>query len=405
MRDFLFTVNSIFKTVEYNKRMSNVIDYLTWRGDLTFEQDTFGNADALILSCLSYVNLDGIVPGPGKGSIKLSEASDLFFRLHTEDELKADKSLIKFAPGLLKNMAGTKRFGDALLSSYVNRTDLSVELQFAALKITTSDGIDFISFRGTDDTIIGWKEDFNLSYKTVPAENEAVEYLQNEGQSNLRTMRLGGHSKGGHLAVYAASGVTGDIAERIACIYNCDGPGFNRETYESEQYRSLNGRIVRIIPQGSIIGRLLECDTEPVITASSEIGLMQHDPLSWQITGKDFVTVQNTDQFSDLFKKTMTGWLEQMSFEERKFFIDDLFAVFAASGCDYLSLLPKVGLRGKKAMLDRLNLMSADSSEKVKMLVKLFFENWNGMRPAKELFGQKELPNIFRIAKNAETPG
>ncbi|MCR5341489.1 MAG: hypothetical protein K6E60_09095, partial [Saccharofermentans sp.] len=116
-------------------------------------------------------------------------------------------------------------------------------------------------------------------------------------------------------------------------------------------------------------------------------------------------TVQNTDQLSDLFKKTMTGWLEQMSFEERKFFIDDLFAVFEASGCDYLSLLPKVGLRGKKAMLDRLNLMSADSSEKVKMLVKLFFENWNGMRPAKELFGQKELPNIFRIAKNAETPG
>ena len=76
MRDFLFTVNSIFKTREYNRRMSNVIDYLTWRGDLTFEQDTFGNADALILSCLSYVNLDGIVPGPGKGSIKLSEASN-----------------------------------------------------------------------------------------------------------------------------------------------------------------------------------------------------------------------------------------------------------------------------------------------------------------------------------------
>lgn len=384
--------------------MSNMIDYLTWRGDLTFENDGFGNVDALILSCLSYVNFDGIVPGPGNGSIKLEDASDKFFSIHTEEELKKDKSLIRFAPDLLKSMAGTNRFGQSLLSSYVNRTDLSVELQFAALKITTSDDVDFISFRGTDDTIIGWKEDFNLSYKTVPAENEAVEYLQNEGSSNLKSVRLGGHSKGGHLAVYAASGVTADVAERIECIYNCDGPGFNSETYESEQYKSLNGRIVRIIPQCSIIGRLLECDTEPVITASSEIGLLQHNPLSWQITGKEFVTVRNTDQLSDLFAKTMKGWLEKMSFEERKFFIDDLFAVFAASGCDYLSLLSKVGLRGKKAMLDRLNLMSADSSEKVKMLVRMFFENWNGLHPAKEFFGQKELPGIFKIAKTGDTP-
>lgn len=384
--------------------MSNIFDYLTWRGDLTFASDGFGDVDALILSCLSYVNFDGIVPGPDKGGITLKDASAGFFRIHSEEELKADKSLINYAPELMRRLAETERFGDAVLSSYVSRTDLSVELQFAALKITTSDGVDFISFRGTDDTIIGWKEDFNLSYKTVPAENEAVEYLQSEGSKNLNSLRLGGHSKGGHLAVYAASGVTGDISERIECIYNCDGPGFNRETYESEQYKSLSGRIVRIIPQSSIIGRLLKCDVEPRIAASSETGLMQHNPMSWQILGNDFVTLPKNDNLSDVFKMTMTGWLEQMSFEERKFFIDDLFAVFDASGCIYLSLLPKTGLKGKTAMLNRMNLMSADSADKIKQLVRMFFENWNELHPSKikEALSQKDRPGLFRLGKATE---
>jgi hypothetical protein len=379
--------------------MSNLFDYLTWRGDLTLENDGFGEVDALILSSLSYVNFDGIVPGPGKGCITISEASEAFFGMHPPEELKADRSLIRFAPELLKSLAKTERFGSAVLSSYVSRTDLSIELQFAAVKITTSDGIDFISFRGTDDTIIGWKEDFNLSYKTVPAENEAVEYLQTVGAENLKRLRLGGHSKGGHLAVYAASGVSSDIAVRIDTIYNCDGPGFNRETFGSEQYKSLNSRIVRIIPESSIIGRLLECDVTPVITKSSETGIMQHDPTSWQISGKDFVTVPENDHLSNLFDMTMTGWLEKMPFSERKFFIDDLFAVFDASGCVYLSLLTKVGIKGKKAMLDRLNLMSADSADKVKLLVRIFFENWNEMRPVREIIAQKELPKIFRLGK------
>lgn len=372
--------------------MSNILDYLAWRGDLPLERDPFNSVDALLLSCLSYVNFADVAPGIGEGEITLEEASDRFFKLHSEEELAQDKSFISFAPSMLKALADSERFRKAYLLNYVNDTDISREIQFAAIEINTSDGASFISFRGTDDSIIGWKEDFNLSFMTVPAESEAVTYLKKVTEGDTNKVRIGGHSKGGHLAVYSAAMAEDKLNSRIENIYNFDGPGFNRDAIESEYFRKIQGRVLKMIPESSIVGRLLINTTEPVIIKSSETGIMQHNPLSWQLEGKEFETCDFTDIISDLFDETMTKWIDEMSFEERKTFVDELFSVFEASGCENLSMLTKVGVKGTKAMIERMKQIRNDSGEKVRTLMKMFFININVLKEnvVKEKFEEQK---------------
>ena len=380
--------------------MSNFLDYLAWRGDLTFEKDPFNSIDALILSTLSYVDFKDVVPGRGEGIITIEEASEKFFKIHSEEELAQNKSFINYAPALLKALAGSERFRKAYLLNFVDDTDISREIQFAAVEIDTSDGTSFISFRGTDDTIIGWKEDFNLSYMTVPSENEAALYLKDVTEGREETVRIGGHSKGGHLAIYAAMTADPEISSRIEKVYSFDGPGFNHEAMESEKFRSVQPKIIKIIPETSIIGRLLENSTEPVVVKSTELGIMQHDPKSWQLEGKRFETCASTDKISDAFDETMSIWLGEMSFDDRKVFVDELFSVFESSGCEYLSTMTKVGVRGTRAMIERMGQIRNDSGAKVRTLVKMFLINLNTLKDnvLKEKFEEKT--RRFTLASN-----
>ena len=361
--------------------MSNILDYLAWRGDLSFYQDPFNSIDALILSCLSYVNFTGVVPSKGDGLITIEEASEKFFTIHSPEELAQDKSFIRFAPDLLRAMAKTDRFKNSYLLNFVDDTDISRGIQFAAVEIDLPDETSFISFRGTDDTVVGWKEDFNLSFMTVPSEMEAVRYLRSVTAGRQDKIRMGGHSKGGHLAIFAATTADPAIASRIDHVYSFDGPGFNHEAMEAELFRNVQPRITKFIPETSIIGRLLENSTEPIVVKSSELGIMQHDPLSWQIEGKEFETCMSTDKISDTFDETMTIWLGDMTFEDRKVFVDELFSVFEASGCEYLSTMSKVGIKGTRAMIERMGQIRNDSAgAMVRTLVKMFLVNFNALK-------------------------
>ena len=365
--------------------MGNLIDYLAWRGDLPFSKDPFNSIDACLLSALSYIDFTDIVPSKGMGKVTMREASRLFFKYHTEEELSKDKSFINFCPSILRALANSNRFRGAMLSNFVDDTDIGREIQFGALEIETSDGIAFISYRGTDDRIIGWKEDFNLSYMTVPAETEALLYIQEVMGGRTQEIRLGGHSKGGHLAIYAATMAQPDIAKRIKNIYSFDGPGFgfNKDILETDQFRFIQPKIEKFIPQTSIVGRLLTGTVEPVVVKSNELGIMQHNPLSWELEGKEFFTLASTDKISDTFAETLSSWLDEMSFIQRRVFVDDLFSVFEASGCETMSAMTKIGIKGTKAMITRMRQIN-DSGDKVRTLVKLFFVNLDVVKEGKD---------------------
>lgn len=356
--------------------MDNLSGYLRWRGDLSFAQSPFNEVDGLVFCYLAYVNLDGIAPENPEESITVKEAAEQFFTVRTQAELDADRSLIRNAPYLMKDMAKTRRFAQALIKNYTNKISNIKELQFSAMEILPGDGSSYVAYRGTDDTIVGWKEDFNLSTGTIPAEKEAAGYLNRIAAYSDRPLRVGGHSKGGNLAVFGASECELSVQKRIRRVYNYDGPGFNAEFFERPGIHRIQSKIRRFIPEFSIFGMLLEDTTEPTVIKSSQKGIMQHDGLSWQIEGPVFVRGKGLDAAAQIFSDSMETWLAQSDDEQKNLFIDDLFSVMEAPGFETLSELQAGGLYSIRKMWQRLDKLNPQTREKVDELIRIMMGHW-----------------------------
>lgn len=356
--------------------MANIMDYVKWRGDLTFLQSPFCEVDNLVLSYFAYVNLDGIDMITKGRSASLKEVSQEFFEMHTEQELKADKSFIRLAPYMMKEMAESVRFGNSRIQNYVNIIVTEEELQFSAVEIILGDGTSYMAFRGTDDTIVGWKEDFNLSNGIVPAQKAAAAYLNEYGAASQRLLRTGGHSKGGNLSVYAAAKCEKKIQDRIIEVYDNDGPGFTMEFLEDEGFRAILPKINRIIPECSIIGMLLNHGAEPVMVSSTQKGVYQHDGLSWEVLGPRFVYKPDLNRKACLFNDTLHKWIDGMDGKQRDILINDLFSVLEATGAQTLTQVQDGGLKNIKTMLGKIESLNPESRGIVEELIKSLFSHW-----------------------------
>lgn len=354
----------------------NFIDYIQWRGDLSLAQSPFNEVDNLILAYLSYVNLDGIAPGPGEGRMTVEEMSDCFFSMYTEEDLKRDKSFIRMTPYMMRDMAQSRRFGGAVIQNYVNKIEEDTVLQFCALEIILEDGTSYVSFRGTDDTIVGWKEDFQLCNGVVPAEKEAAAYLNLVGGQSERPLRVGGHSKGGNLAIYASVDCDETVQDKIIEVFNNDGPGFAKEILDTPAFARVRSKMKRIIPESSVIGMLLEHVTEPVIIKSSQKGILQHDGFSWEVLGKSFVRCEERSNMSKVFDKTLRGWIDGMDPCQRADFINAFFSVLEAPGVMTLTELQDGGVKNIRAMLKQMESLTPESRKIVDELLKGFVSNW-----------------------------
>ena len=355
--------------------MGNILDYLQWRGDLSFAQSPFNEVDNLILSCFSYVNLDEITAVQDENGLTLEALSEEFFKIHTEEELKADKSFIRHAPFMMRDMAQTRRFGRSVIRNYVNEIVAEEEQQFSAVEILLEDGSTYAAFRGTDDTIVGWKEDFNLSNGIIPAEERAAEYLERIGRASSRMLRVGGHSKGGNLAVYAAAKCSEAVRGRIMEIYSNDGPGFTKRFLEEGSTREICSRLVRIIPEFSVIG-MLEHEKEPVIVASSQKGILQHDGFSWEVLGTSFLREKGMNKKAASFNEIFHKWIDDMEDSKRVELIDELFAVIEAAGVENVSEIQEGGLKSLQAMFRRFEKSSADFRIMLQELIGALFSGW-----------------------------
>ena len=355
--------------------MGNIMDYISWRGDLSFEQSQFNEVDNLILACFSYVNLDGISAVTKQKGIGLKKLTKEFMKLHTMKELEADKSFIRLAPFMMMEMAKSVRFGKCVVRNYVNDIVTEAEQQFAAMEIVLEDGTSYVSFRGTDDTIIGWKEDFNLSTGVVPAQKRAIEYLQKISEHTDGMLRVGGHSKGGNLAIYG-SVMCKSAHEKILEIYSNDGPGFSREFQELPETKEMMPKIIRIIPEYSIIGTILEHEKEPVIVASSSKGLLQHDGFSWEVQGPALVRRDSLNKTALRFIEILHKWIDGMDMEQKRLLIEDLFATLQASGYENLSEVQSGGLKSLAAMVKRVEKFAPESRGMMQELLTAICGGW-----------------------------
>ncbi len=304
--------------------MSNLFDYLEWRGDLSFGNAPLCPVDALLLSALSYVRLDEVLsPDPKADPERLSVLAERLSALGVKSKNE----------GLLQAAAKSARFGALRLFAAQSELDAQKGVQFSAYSLLLPGQMLYVCFRGTDDTLIGWREDLRMSYECpVPAQLRAVEYLRTVAAAYpLRRIFVGGHSKGGNLAAYAAVNAGPEVRERIRRVFNHDGPGFCDGTIATPAYREMRERIDTYVPQSSIVGVLLEHDTAYRIVKSDAKGLAQHDPLSWQVKGADFEYATERTAFGVRTEQIADRFINTFSPERKRLFTEALFAVLEAT--------------------------------------------------------------------------
>ena len=360
------------------KEITTVFDYLDWRGDISFSQLPPCEVDSLVFSLLSYIDFDGIVPPPDEiKGVSLLAAAKKFIKKYKEDG-KPDIGFIipKDVVVLLAKAAKTKRFGEVLLSSYVNKICDGEEKQFSAITFVfkNTEGADelFVVFRGTDDTIVGWKENFNMSFmQPVPSQLEAAEYLSDVASNTFGEITVGGHSKGGNLAVYAAVSAPERVKKRINTVYNLDGPGFNIDFLASEEYRIMRDRIRTIVPHSSIVGMLLEHEESYEVISSSQTGLLQHNGFFWHVLGGSFVHLESVSGESRLIDETLKKWLSEMTPEQRKDAVDSIYDSLTQGKAKTLSDLNA----DKRQLVKAWNTMSDESRTFVRKCISLLIKN------------------------------
>ena len=335
--------------------MANLLDYLDWRGDLTLDQSPFNEVDNLILAELSFVDFKEIVPAPGEGeSVNLREAAEAFFAKFPAGE-KIDMGVLVPAaiPDMLRKMADSRRFGDMRLNCFVDHLDVGRGEQFAALAIETGDKTLYLSFRGTDDTLAGWKEDFELAcMPEVPAQKKALDYVRDAAkQFPRKKLRLGGHSKGGNLAVYAGVFCPESVQRRIIAVWSNDGPGFHTDLLDLPEHRRIAERIYSIVPKSSVVGMLLEHEEDYTVVDSDQLGFMQHDGFSWQVMGDHFVTLRQVTRQAHLSDQELRKWVHGLSVEQREVFVNAMFDVLTASGAVTLTDLKDDSFKAVGAMV------------------------------------------------------
>ncbi len=371
----------------------NIIDYITWRGDLSFEQSPFCQVDELILARISYFDFNELFQYYEE-EITIEEAYNRF----SKGDLSKKKILIEGDIDLFPAMAKCKRFKSCRVTRFVNNIVDEQRTQFAAITVIFPNNDIYVSFRGTDNTIVGWREDLDMSFQdSVPCQLEGVKYLE-EIARNYTTpaIRVGGHSKGGNIAIYASSFSSYLTKQRIINIYNNDGPGLSQLSSEKQEYKDIVDRIQTYVPQSSVIGRMLSHKEKYTVVLSDEKGLMQHDVYSWQILGPNFVTLEEVDDGSEFVDDTLTEFLQKSSPEQREKTLDIVFELLYKTNSTTIREINSKKLENYTLMLKEYNNLDKETKQIVQETANVLFGS------AKEAFIDKyseKVKNSKKVSK------
>lgn len=339
--------------------MQNIITY-TENELATFSKKSFNSVDSLVLSQFSYIHLPLIVPGLQTNrepvGLRALLKTELFPEMFNNVRDYENNRKLLFA------MAASPRFRDIKLSFYADEKDDILEKQFSAVTLFLDEETAYIAFRGTDATLVGWKEDFNMAFKCpVPAQEAAVRYVEEVARRCHGQLMLGGHSKGGNLAVYAYAKCSQQIKERITKVYSHDGPGFKENIIDSIEFQCLHERVEKTLPQSSVIGMLLENQERYSIVKSNRTGVMQHDPFSWIVKGDHFVIVEQLTKSAKYMDRSLHQWLGSISDDEREHFVNALYSVLDVGDTKNVSQIGSDWQRNIPLMLNKVTNLDEDS--------------------------------------------
>ncbi|MBO5042894.1 MAG: DUF2974 domain-containing protein [Clostridia bacterium] len=379
--------------------MPGINDYLDWRGDIPANRDNINEVDNLILCMLAYVDFEDIIPNdPNAEGITLREAAKEYFFTHKEN---TPRPLGLIVPSeivtLFRSLADLPRYRGIYLTGYVNEICLEREMQFSCLSFVFPDGTRFVAFRGTDDTIVGWKEDFKLGYMDeVPAQRKAVQYLDSLVIEEGTALFIGGHSKGGNLAVWGAVHASESVRRAICRVFSNDGPGFSEELINSEIYQSLSDRFTFLLPQSSLVGLLLSNDSTYQIVKSRALGVFQHNGLSWDVMGSSFVRMERLSGQGVRTDTVIRERIDSMNREEKRVLAEMFFEVLESTGATTLTELAGGHIKNAFSMLKTFQTFDKEKKEMAAYLVGKLFDvklvsGSKEKEMAKEFSGEKLL--------------
>lgn len=341
-----------------------IIDYVREYGSQTFAERPLSLVDSLVLCQLSYMKFDGMVPELGEemSAVPLHQIAEQ----EEFQKLFRDERFAKHNKALFQEMVASKRFGEMKLACYVNQIEEENQVQFSAITFLLDDQTVYITFRGTDETYIGWKEDFNMALlKPVPCQERSVEYLNLVAKNLKKPFYVGGHSKGGNLAVFGAMNCEKTLQEKIIQVHCLDGPGFRPEILEQYDYDAIKDRVVKVLPYSSIVGMLLDNHQPYQVVASMGWGIAQHDPFNWIVKDGDFIYKEEISRSRARSSELINKWVLSLTEEELQTFIDTLYQVML--GTETTDLV-EFSADAKKGMLGIVKSLKGIDKETMKVL-------------------------------------
>lgn len=353
--------------------MGTMIEYLEKYGKYTFQEMPMTEVDSLALCQFSYLKFDGMVPGVGEESRAVTLES---LESHPDyEKLFADVRYEKENRALFTAMLRGRRFRNMRLNYYVNIIEEEWETQFSALVCFPEGGPAYVAFRGTDETIVGWKEDFNMAFLSpVPGQEYSVRYLDTVAAAFPGEFYVGGHSKGGNLAVYSAMNCAPEVQERILQVYSMDGPGFRPEVLKRCGYDRIAGRVTKILPHSSLVGMIFESHMYFQVVKSRTFGLLQHDPYTWLVVSNHLVRANDLYERRKNMDNTLNEWILSLNEEQLRTFVDTLYQVVTASQAKNLIDFTAEWKKSMNGIVAALKEVDEETKEMLKEMIGSLFE-------------------------------
>ena len=378
--------------------MGTIIDYIQEYGDYTFAEKPLSEVDSLILCQFSYLKFDGLVPGPEDSAPFVSIRQ--VFENRDYDNLYGDERYREKNTELFLAMVHSRRFGSIKMNYYVNQIELERETQFSAVTFQPDDGLYYIAYRGTDESIVGWKEDLNLAFsEPVPGQLMSVSYLEKAAGQLGTSFYVGGHSKGGNFAVYASMNCRPEIQDDIVLIFNHDGPGFRPEKKKKSGFERIEDKICRTVPHSSMVGMLLSSEGSYRVVESKSFGLAQHDPYSWLIEKDDFRIVKQIYSGRMFMDTTLNDWILSLNQEQMRIFVDTLYDVVKASEADNLIDFTANWKKSIQGIMSAIKNVDAGTTKVMNNIMKALFEILS-QNTKEELQIRKKNPDRALLRKN-----
>lgn len=380
--------------------MKNMLDYIKEFGHVSFEERAFSEIDALVLTELEYLPLENVVPSDenGENFVTVKEIAE-YMQEHKQELFDENPMMItQERHEVSQVIADAPRFQSLKFFGVVSVWDKDTTKQFAAVTVEVEPSVRLVVFRGTDETLIGWKEDFLMTYSPlVAAQTDAKEYLAKQASLWGGDLMVSGHSKGGNLAIYAAATQVEDVQLRIVDIFCFDSPGLYRSVLETKGYQNIVPLAMRYIPQDSLVGLMLESEVPYVIVKSNATGAMQHSAMTWEIEDGQFIKMEKLTKNSQLNDQTFKKWTESVSDEELELFWNVFFELLFSVGIDTVNDLYGQFMHYVQEFLKAAGNMDEEKRELLTrialLLVSTRFEVWKDSLDMSELV-QFEMPEL-----------